>query len=215
MMLGCDAEVREASLSAARDAVQNGELIVFPTDTVYGIGADAFSPKAVAALLDAKGRTAAKPPPVLVASPDLLDVLATDVPPAARELVRHFWPGALTLVLPAQPSLQWDLGETGGTVALRMPDHPTAVDLLRRTGPLATSSANRTGMAAATTASQAQEQLGDSVAVYLDDGPATAGVASTIIDARSRRLSVLRVGELSVATLAEVVPHLADQAGTA
>src|SRR5579885_2926344 len=117
---------RAEGIQAAVAAVRDGQAVVLPTDTVYGIGADAFSPEAVASLLAAKGRGRDMPPPVLVPSVRTLDGLATDVPEWARELVRAFWPCPLTLVLPAQSSLMWDLGETNGTVALRMPEDDIA-----------------------------------------------------------------------------------------
>lgn len=199
---------REESLRRAQETLVSGGLVVLPTDTVYGIAADAFDPAAVAALLAAKGRGRQSPPPVLVSSPEMLDVLAIDVPHAARALAAAFWPGALTLVLRAQPTLAWDLGETSGTVALRMPDDPIALDLLRRTGPLAVSSANRTSVPPATTVEQARGQLGARVAVYLDGGDARGGVASTIVDATGPRLAVLREGAISLERLGEVVPHL-------
>ena len=194
------------AIDEAVHVVQRGGLVVLPTDTVYGIGADAFDADAVAALLAAKGRGRQMPPPVLVGSLATLDGLAADVPDAARALATHFWPGALTLILTAQPSLAWDLGETFGTVALRMPDHPTALALLARTGPMAVSSANRTGSPAAVTAQDAHDQLGASVRVYLDAGDAPGGVASTIVDATGPVLRVVRAGAISLAELNAVAP---------
>jgi tRNA threonylcarbamoyl adenosine modification protein (Sua5/YciO/YrdC/YwlC family) len=166
----------------AKVALQRGELAVIPTDTVYGIAADAFSPNAVAALLAAKGRTKQSPPPVLIGNLETLDALADFVPQIARRLAETFWPGALTIILRAQPALSWDLGETKGTVALRMPDHKIALALLAETGPLAVSSANLTGEPAATTCQQAFDYLGESVQVFLDAGNSPKGEASTIID---------------------------------
>ena len=154
----------------ARQAIARGALVVLPTDTVYGIAADAFNVEAVAALLAAKGRDRQAPPPVLIPSVATLDALASVVPDAVRALAAAFWPGGLTIILDAQPSLAWDLGETRGTVALRVPNHPIALELLADTGPLAVSSANLTGQPAARTAVNAAEQLGESVAVYLDAG---------------------------------------------
>jgi L-threonylcarbamoyladenylate synthase len=180
-----DPEQREAGVRHAVDAVRRGELVVLPTDTVYGLGADAFSPEAVAALLAAKGRGRQMPPPVLVPDARTLDGLATDVTGDVRKLVERFWPGGLTVICWAQPSLAWDLGETQGTVAIRMPDHDVALELLAATGPMAVSSANLTGQPAATTGEEAREQLGDAVAAYLDAGPAPGGTASTIVDATS------------------------------
>jgi tRNA threonylcarbamoyl adenosine modification protein (Sua5/YciO/YrdC/YwlC family) len=156
------------AIDEAVNTISRGGLVVLPTDTVYGIGADAFDASAVAALLAAKGRGRQMPPPVLVPDARTLDGLATDVPETARTLVEAFWPGGFTIILRSQPSLQWDLGETHGTVALRMPDHEAALALLRRTGPLAVSSANKTGQPAALEVGDARAQLGDAVACYLD-----------------------------------------------
>lgn len=194
------------ALDEAVNVVARGGLVVLPTDTVYGVGADAFSPAAVAALLAAKGRGRQMPPPVLVPSIATVDGLCTDVPDDARALMAAHWPGALTVICRAQPSLAWDLGDTGGTVAVRMPDHPAALTLLRRTGPLAVSSANRTGSPAAMTAAEARDQLGVAVALYLDGGPAPGGVASTIVDASGPVLRVVRAGAIDLETLRAVVP---------
>jgi len=194
------------ALDEAVNVLSRGGLVVLPTDTVYGIAADAFTPPAVQALLDAKGRGRQMPPPVLIADVRVLDGLATDVPEGARALAEAFWPGGLTLIVRAQPSLAWDLGETRGTVALRVPDHETARALLSRTGPLAVSSANRTGSPAAVTAQEAYDQLGDSVAVYLDGGDAPGQVASSIVDATGPTLRLVRAGALSLEQLNEVTP---------
>jgi L-threonylcarbamoyladenylate synthase len=194
------------ALDEAVNVLSRGGLVVLPTDTVYGIAADAFTPPAVQALLDAKGRGRQMPPPVLIPDVRTLDGLATNVPAGARALAEAFWPGGLTLIVRAQPSLAWDLGETRGTVALRVPDHETALALLRRTGPLAVSSANRTGSPAAVTAQQAHEQLGDSVALYLDAGDAPGQVASSIVDATGDTLRLVRAGALTLEQLCEVSP---------
>jgi len=166
----------------AKVSLQRGELVVLPTDTVYGLAANAFDADAVSALLAAKGRDRQAPPPVLIASAATMPGLATDIPEVANKLAQAFWPGALTMILHAQPSLHWDLGETKGTVALRVPDHKIALALLEETGPLAVSSANLTGQPAATTAEAAAEYLGKSVEVYLDAGPSPKGESSTILD---------------------------------
>lgn len=170
-------------MRGARHAIARGELIVMPTDTVYGVAADAFNPSAVAALLAAKGRGRQQPPPVLVAGLKTVRALVSELPEPIERLVEKHWPGGLTVVLQAQPSLSWDLGETQGTVAVRMPAHRLALELLEETGPLAVSSANLTGRAPAVDAYGARDMLGDSVSVYLDDGPSMTGVPSTIIDA--------------------------------
>jgi len=199
---------RWLGLEQAADAVRRGELVVLPTDTVYGLGADAFSHEAVAALLAAKGRDRGMPVPVLVGSPRTLDGIATRLSPAARELVEAFWPGGLTLVARVQPSLHWDLGETGGTVAVRMPLHPVAIELLQSTGPLAVSSANISGQPPATTADEAVEQLGEEVSVYLDGGPAGDAVPSTIVDVSGEIPRLLRAGAVTEEALREVVDDL-------
>ncbi|MBC9733179.1 L-threonylcarbamoyladenylate synthase [Nocardioides marmotae] len=201
-------EAREAAVEAATLAVQRGELVVLPTDTVYGIAADAFDPDAVRDLLDAKGRGRDMPPPVLISSPTTLDALAVRVPGYARALVERFWPGPLTLVCHQQTSLQWDLGDTRGTVAVRMPDHPVALEVLERTGPLAVSSANLSGMPAATDAEQAEEMLGEEVAVVVDAGESPGGEASTIVDCTGDQGRVLRRGALSLEALNEVLEPL-------
>ena len=201
-------EDREQAIATASLAVQRGELVVLPTDTVYGIGADAFDADAVQSLLDAKGRGREMPPPVLISSATTLDALATGVTDYARRLVDRFWPGPLTIVCNQQPSLQWDLGDTRGTVAVRMPDHRLALDLLERTGPMAVSSANLTGHPAATDADQAEEMLGDQVAVIIDDGPSPGGSSSTIVDVRGHRGKLLRTGAISLEDLNEALDGL-------
>lgn len=208
-ILTCDTEDRRAeAVAAAVTTVGAGDCLVMPTDTVYGIGADAFSPQAVRVLLAAKGRGRAMPPPVLIGSHAVLRALADEVDGHAERLAETFWPGALSLILPAQPSLVWDLGETRGTVALRMPADDLALDVLAQTGPLAVSSANRTGSPAATTAQQAHRMLGDSVELYLDDGPRDTVSPSTIVDCTVSPPRVVREGAIPPAELRTVVPEL-------
>lgn len=199
---------------AARQTLGRGELAVLPTDTVYGIAADAFTPEAVDRLLMAKGRGRQSPPPVLIADTATLGALAAHVTAPVRTLADQFWPGALTIVLEANPSLSWDLGDTGGTVALRIPNQPLTLELLRETGPLAVSSANKTGEPAARSIDEARRMLGDSVAVYLDAGEVDGdGTASTIVDATGLTneggvLRVLRDGGVSREALAEALPQV-------
>lgn len=200
-----DEDMLESGLAAATTAIRAGELVVLPTDTVYGLGADAFDPVAVARLLEAKGRGREMPPPVLVGSPATLDALASQMPEWARTLVEHYWPGPLTIVVRQQGSLQWDLGETRGTVAVRMPHDKVALELLARTGPLAVSSANLTGMPAATNADEAAEMLSAQVAVILDGGPTTDDLPSTIVDCTGAQPRVLRVGAIGVEELRAVL----------
>ena len=196
---------RGPAVSAAAAALKSGRLVVMPTDTVYGLAADAFDSDAVAALLAAKGRGRDMPVGVLVGSWHTIDGLVYYVPDAARELIRAFWPGALSLVVQQAPSLQWDLGDARGTVMLRMPLQPVALELLRETGPLAVSSANVSGQPPATTAPLAQVQLGALVDVYLDGGPSQEQAASTIVDLSGSAPRILREGPVSAAAIAAVL----------
>lgn len=208
----------------AKVSLGRTELAVIPTDTVYGLAANAFSAEAVEKLLNAKGRDRQSPPPVLVANLNMARALVEVLPDAAERLAETFWPGALTLILRSQPSLDWDLGETKQTVALRVPDHKIALALIEETGPLAVSSANLTGEPAATTAKQAFDYLGDSVEVYLDGGPSPKGEASTILDLTALvdnyddknvlttvgKIKVIRQGALSLAKIQTVVGDLLE-----
>lgn len=196
---------RDRGVKAAIDAVGSGDLVVLPTDTVYGIGADAFKSWSVTNLLNAKGRGRHMPPPVLVGSRHTLDGLVMRMPPAARDLVEAFWPGALTIIVEQSPTLQWDLGETEGTVAVRMPLHPVALEVLRATGPMAVSSANLTGQPPATTAEAAREQLSYKVSVYLEAGECPNPVPSTIVDLTSDVPKVVRAGAITAEQIREVV----------
>jgi L-threonylcarbamoyladenylate synthase len=205
-----DPDVRPAAIAAAARSVQAGQLVVLPTDTVYGVGADAFDGSAVADLLAAKGRGRDMPVPVLVGSWDTIDGLVSFVPPQTRALIEAFWPGGLTLVVEHAPSLSWDLGDARGTVAIRMPLHPVALELLAQTGPMAVSSANRSGQPAALTANDARGQLGESVEVYLDGGPAELGIGSTILDLTTETPTLLRAGAVGLDALREVIPTIAS-----
>lgn len=205
-----DPDSRAAGISAARSALKGGRLVVMPTDTLYGIGCDAFDGRAVAALLAAKNRGPDMPVGVLVGSWNTIDGLVSRVSDAARELTRAFWPGAVSLVVEQAPSLAWDLGDTRGTVMLRMPLHPVAIELLREVGPMAVSSANVSGKAPAATMDDARDQLGDAVEVYLDGGPSEHALASTIVDLSGPQPRVLREGAVSTARIAEVLGVTAE-----
>jgi L-threonylcarbamoyladenylate synthase len=199
----------------ARASLGRGEVIVIPTDTVYGVAVDAFQPAAVQRLLDAKGRGRQSPPPVLVPGIATLDALVENVPDGVRALVAAFWPGGLTIILPARSSLAWDLGETRGTVAVRMPAHPVALELLAETGPLAVSSANLTGQPAARTATEARDALGDRISIYLEAGhvgsnDGTGEPGSTIVDATALhlpdgKLRIVRHGVISDEAIHNIV----------
>ena len=200
-----DAAQRVTGLAEAAASLRKGDLAVIPTDTVYGLAADAFSPPAVTGLLTAKGRDRQMPPPVLVGTVRAATALVEDLSASGKDLIDEFWPGPLTLVLRANRNLIWDLGDTKGTVAVRMPLHEIALELLKETGPLAVSSANRSGAPPATTAADAEAQLGEAVAVYLDGGPCSADVPSTIVDLTGAVPKLLRRGVISIARLREVV----------
>lgn len=224
-----ETETREA-LDAAREALKAHDTIVMPTDTVYGIAADAFSHQGVAKLLADKGRDRTMPPPVLIFDIAALAGVVDDVPDDIYDLGYRFWPGALTVILHAYPSLSWDLGETRGTVAVRVPDDEFALKLLTEHGPLAVSSANKTGQDAAATAQAAMDSLGEDVAVIIDGGPRPKphesepnedGVTvvterepapSTILDCTSFPYVVVREGAIPVEELREVVPSILTRA---
>ena len=208
--------VAPQALERAVAHMRGGGLLVLPTDTVYGIGAPAADAAAVARLLAVKGRGRRMPPPVLAAGSDQLDGVIAGAPPAARALMEAFWPGALTLVLDAAPGLEWDLGETGGTVAVRVPDHPLARAVLRATGPMAVTSANRTGERPATNADAARRAFPRRDVLVLDGGPTPGPVPSTIISlAGERALApvVVRDGLLSRTALAAVLEPVLRAAG--
>jgi len=210
-ILDCaDLTNRPMAITAAARAVRSGAVVVLPTDTLYGIGADAFNPSAVASVLAAKGRGRDMPVPVLVGSWATIDGLVSYVPPVLRDLVEAFWPGGLTVVVEHAPSLAWDLGDARGTVAVRMPLHPIALDLLAETGPMAVSSANVSGRPPALTAQQAYAQLGESVSVYLDGGEVPVGQPSSIVDLTGEVPRLLRAGAIGLTALREVVPAIEE-----
>ncbi|SDD33315.1 L-threonylcarbamoyladenylate synthase [Glycomyces harbinensis] len=204
---------RATGLKSAARAVGGGRLVVIPTDTVYGIGCDAFNHTAVRALLTAKGRGRDMAPPVLIGSKRALDGIASDIPDSAKELIEAFWPGPLTVVVHYSPSLAWDLGDTDGTVAVRMPLHPLALELLKETGPMAVSSANKHGQPPAESAADAKSQLGSDVSVYLEAGPSEDNLPSTIVDCVAHPPQVLREGALTLEQIRKIVPDTLDRDG--
>lgn len=207
------ADIRDLVFDECARVVDTGNLLVIPTDTVYGIAADAFSASAVAALLAAKGRGRDMPPPVLVPRSETVFGLVDGVDETLLALTSRFWPGPLTIIACAQPSLDWDLGDTHGTVAVRMPDDEYALALLSRTGPLAVSSANISGRPAATNADDAQEMLGEDVDIYVDGGARESGMSSTIVDLSGDVPRIVRRGPIAAAELREIVPDLIDLDG--
>ncbi|RBQ14908.1 threonylcarbamoyl-AMP synthase [Spongiactinospora rosea] len=204
-----DAEQRAAGLADAASTLRMSQLVVLPTDTVYGIGCDAFVQSAVNALLAAKGRGRDMPVPVLVGTVRAATALVENLGPYGQDLIDAFWPGPLTLICRANRSLAWDLGDTKGTVALRMPLHAVALELLKDIGPMAVSSANRSGQEPATTIEEAEKQLGEAVEVYLDDGERADRVPSTIVDLTSAVPRLLRRGVISEEKLRAVAGYIA------
>jgi tRNA threonylcarbamoyl adenosine modification protein (Sua5/YciO/YrdC/YwlC family) len=203
-------EERDRGISAAVEAVQRGDLVVMPTDTVFGIGGDAFKAWAVTALQNAKGRDRRMPVSVLVGSRNTLDGLVFGLPATARDLVEAFWPGGLTIIVEHATSLSWDLGETDGKVAVRMPLHPLALEVLRETGPMAVSAANKEGNPPAKTAAQARDQFGYSVSVYLEAAVSPDPMGSTIVDLSGSRPVLVRAGAISYEQLLEVAPEMEE-----
>ncbi|QGF25237.1 L-threonylcarbamoyladenylate synthase [Raineyella fluvialis] len=199
----------EPALATAKEVISEGRVMVMPTDTVYGICADAFDAYAVQRLLTAKRRGRDMPPPVLIGDEGVMAALAVDVPIGANRLVEAYWPGPLTIICKAQSSLRMDLGDTHGTIALRVPDNDLARAVLRRTGPLAVSSANVSGQPAATTVAEAADQLGLDVSLYLDGGPTPGPVPSTIVDFTAHPEGrVVREGVITLEQLREILPGL-------
>ena len=194
-------------LQEAQAALRRGQLVVMPTDTVYGVAAEAFDPVAVDRLLAAKGHGRDMPPPVLVGTVRAAIALIQELSEMGKDLIDEFWPGPLTLIFKSSPTLVWDIGETKGTVGVRMPLHHVALGLLKKTGPLVVSSARYAGAETAPTSVEAAEQqLGESVAVYLDGGPCAGDVRSTIVDVTGSVPKLLRPGVISPDRLREIVP---------
>ncbi|GAA4200128.1 L-threonylcarbamoyladenylate synthase [Actinocatenispora rupis] len=201
---------RDQGIAAAVEAVKSGQLVVLPTGTMYGVGANAFDADAVAGLRRLKGHGRDVASPVMVGSQQTLDGLVLSLPQAARELVEAFWPGELSIIVEHAPSLSWDIGDTDGTFLVRQPLHPVALELLRETGPMVVVGAALAGQTPPTTAEQAQEQLGSAVSVYLEAGPHGEPVPSTIVDCAEDPPLLLRPGTLTFETLRGVVPELSE-----
>jgi L-threonylcarbamoyladenylate synthase len=187
---------RDAAVAAAVAALRAGELVVAPTDTVYAVLADAFDLDATAKLRRLRGTSATSPLTVLLRSPKQLAGLVTEVPLAAERLMAAYWPGPLTLILPDAGAMQWDLGRTDRTVAVRMPLDDVAIELAKAVGPIAFSAAGRAGDPPPVAVAEAQQVLGDEVVCYLDAGPRTDRAVSTVVDLTRVEPEVLRVGLL-------------------
>lgn len=200
---------RDRGLVAAAAGVRRGECVVIPTESVYGLAADAFHPRGVQRLREVKGRGDDFPVPVLVASARMAEGIVANMDENARALIEAFWPGPLTLIAAQQSTLSWSLAAP--TLSVRMPLHPLTLALLERTGPLAVTGAQRAGAAPPRTCDQARAQLGDDVVVYLDAGPARAQAPSSVVDVSGDTPVLLRSGGYSLETLREVCPDLSDE----
>jgi tRNA threonylcarbamoyl adenosine modification protein (Sua5/YciO/YrdC/YwlC family) len=208
-----DREQWEGLVEVGGRMVAQGGLVVLPTDTVYGLGCDPFNPSAVEALFKAKARGRDLPLPVLVHSWRQAIGLVEDITEHARLLIAEYWPGPLTIVLRESPGIGWDLGDSRGTVAVRMPKHDFALALIERTGPLAVTSANRSGMPTPSSIEGVAEQLGGQVDVFFDTGPSSGGSASTIVDLSGTGVRVLREGAIAASEIERVIGEpLADDA---
>lgn len=191
------------AIETAAEAIRRGELVAFPTETVYGLAADALNSEAVARVFEVKGRPSNNPLPVQVAAEDDIVRVAMDIPEVARELIRRFMPGPLTIVLRASPDLP-DLVTAGtGTVGVRIPDHPVALALLRACAvPIVAPSANPSGEPPPSTAGEVLAYLGGRIECILDAGPSRLKIASTVIDLTSTPPRILRHGAVSEGDLA-------------
>jgi L-threonylcarbamoyladenylate synthase len=191
-------EIWAEALQQAVDLLRAGSIVAFPTDTVYGIAADPWNEAALAAIYTAKGRPEGKPLALLVAEVDQVGRLTTEISKEARHLMERFWPGALTLVLPASPDLSPSLLAGRSTLGVRMPDHPVALALLRAFGgPLATTSANLSGEPDLLTAQAVEATLGSRIPLLLDGGNSPGGAPSTVLDLTVRPPRILRPGPLT------------------
>ena len=187
------------------DILRRGGVVAYPTDTLYGLGADITQPAAVEQVFEIKGRPHGMPLPVLLPGPEALSLVSDDVPPLAWTLAERFWPGPLTLVVPRAARVPAIIGARGWTVAVRVPDHPVPRDLARRLGsPITGTSANLSGGPSPHTADDVRRQLGDRVGLVIEGGPPPDGRASTVLDITQSPPRVLRLGAISWETLAEV-----------
>ncbi|MCA1830155.1 MAG: threonylcarbamoyl-AMP synthase [Actinobacteria bacterium] len=196
---------RDEAIKEAGLALRAGRLVVFPTDTVYGIAADAFNQAATSTIFRVKNRPRSLPLPVLVSRPRQAWALSSEVPPGALDLAGSFWPGALTMILKQADELEWDLGESRGTIAVRMPAHQDLIALLENVGPTAMTSANVSGEPTPRTVDEIRARLGDEVAVYVDGGPSSMDTGSTIVDLTGSVARVLREGPISSADVARAI----------
>lgn len=198
-----------AALKLARRLLREGEVVAFPTDTVYGVGANVFERFAVRQIFELKKRPLDKALPVFIYQVDDLNLVARDIPNQAWPLLQKFWPGALTVVLPKVAALPDEVTAGQPTVAVRIPDHPVCLDLVIQVGrPLAVTSANLSGLPTPETAQGVAQQLGPGLPLVLDGGPSPSAQPSTLVDLSLKPPRILRQGVLSVAALREFLPDL-------
>jgi L-threonylcarbamoyladenylate synthase len=191
-----------ASFSAAVEALQRGEVIVFPTETFYGLGADALNRDAVERIASLKGRNPDSPIAVIVADREMLDQVVIDVPALAKKLIDRFWPGPLTLILPAKPGLPGPLLNREGKIGVRISSHPIATRIARELGrPVTATSANPAGKEPARTIQEARSYFADKIEVLLDGGMLTGRKGSTVVELIEGKLRIIREGEISAQEL--------------
>jgi tRNA threonylcarbamoyl adenosine modification protein (Sua5/YciO/YrdC/YwlC family) len=209
LILDCgDAATRKRAINTAVSAIKRGDLVLLPTESVYAIATDPFSRRGVGAIRSAKGQPEGSPLPLMVPSAQTVQGIASGVTATVQALMQAFWPGPMTLLLPSQPSLAWDLPR-GLPVAVRMPIHPLTLAILERTGPMIVTAANAAGAGAPRTLNDAIEQLGECASVALDLGELTGSeMTSTVIDVTGVTPKVLREGALSITHMREVIPDL-------
>lgn len=204
-----DRVARARHVATAAAAIRRGEIVVVPTESAYALAADAFSPRGTGALREAKGVGPTVPLPILVPAASTVAGIARTVPLSARDLMTAFWPGSLTLLLPAGTTLAWD-HPAQAPVAVRMPVHPVLLDLLRLTGPTAVTSANAPGLDPPQSIDEVIDQLGELGTCALDAGPCPSGEPSTIVDCTAATPVVVRPGAVSLDALREIVPEIIE-----
>ena len=203
-----DPAERARGIARAITAASRHQLVVIPTETSYAVACDAFSPRGVERLNEAKGRHPREPLPVMVGSLKAAKAIMGTLYPQGEALIEGFWPGPLTAVVPQQTTLTWDIGGDTSVVAVRMPLHPVALEVLQGVGPMVVVTANRAGEPVPLTCDEAQAQLDTSVTVYLDSGLRPVGEPSTVVDLTEREPAVLRPGAFSEVELRTVAPDL-------
>ncbi|HNS06687.1 MAG TPA: L-threonylcarbamoyladenylate synthase [Anaerolineaceae bacterium] len=196
-----------ASIETALDLLTEGEIVAFPTDTVYGLGANAFYSPGIIKLFEAKGRDANKAIAVLIGDNGHLDLLTDFLSASARKLIEHFWPGGLTIVVPKKKDLP-ELLSAGSSIGIRMPNHNIALELLNKFGPLATTSANLSGKNNPHNAGDVMNQLNGRVPLILDGGRCPGGVPSTVVDCSTDEVRILRPGAISHEAIDAVISRL-------